>query len=336
MLIHRERIALILPNRIGDAILTLPVVKCLQALFAADTERPRQLELFCSVPVCEIFAACGTVPVQPLSWTIKARSWRAPPQWVFCLVASSQNFGFRGRRTGGLYQTNKRHVRYDEHLGFLHNDPLEPRLWRYLSEICQIPEYAARFFGIVSRLGYTADQVTVAFPWDCAGLPYQRKLFNFRSTAAEPYLLCCPEAAYGSTRNAYRRWPFEQYMALAEHAVTHSGATVVFIGLDPRPPISPHDRFVDLRGQLTVWELFQLAGGAAGYVGNDTGPLHIANLAGISTLGIYTQDGFHAPLFGGRNTVVIKPADARAAIPSLTALLASISGVPAAQAEMLD
>lgn len=96
-----------------------------------------------------------------------------------------------------------------------------------------------------------------------------------------------------------KRWPEAGFRALAER-ILHAGARVVFVG-------APEDRGVtrsvlaellagtaesdrailDLVGQLTLDELAELSRRAAVYVGNDTGPTHLAEAAGANVVMLF-------------------------------------------------
>jgi ADP-heptose:LPS heptosyltransferase len=136
-----------------------------------------------------------------------------------------------------------------------------------------------------------------------------------------------------------KRWPVESFRELARRIV-EAGGTVVLVGSeeerdallgfgslqrsalppavltscsgeasprgassqpptpDPRPPVP----IVDLVGQLTLDELAALARRAAVYVGNDTGPSHVAEAAGANVV----------MLFGPSDPIVYGPRCRRA------------------------
>jgi hypothetical protein len=320
--VKSERIALILPNRVGDAILALPLVLCLRDLVERSGTGDK-VEAFTAAPVIELFRSVGVAGVYPFDLAAKLKSWVSPPDKAFFLTASSKNFGFRSRDSYGLNQKNKPLVRYTHDLDFLRGTPIDPDLAAYLSGECRLPAYAIEMFGIMEHLGFGVKDVKAAFSFSRERLPIARSGFDAASGIVGPYLVCCMEAAYGKVRNnADRRWDAENYLKLAAWVVENYGCSVVFIGLDPEPQVPDNERFIDMRGKLTLFRLFQLMTGAAGYLGNDTGPLHLANLAGIPTVGVYSRDDYHAPLFGELNSVFLRPSGCEELQPALDRMLA--------------
>lgn len=321
-----ERIALILPNRVGDAILALPLVLCLRDLERRN-RAGRTVEAFTSAPVIEVFRSVGVAGVYPFGSASKLKSWISPPDKAFFLTASSKNFGFRSRVSYGLNQKNKLLVRYTHDLSFLRGKPIDPQLGEYLSNECRLPAYSIEMFGIMEHLGYGVEDIRAAFSFSRERVAPDRSRFDSRPDIVPPYLVCCMEAAYGKVRNnADRRWDTDNYLSLAAWLVERYGCSVIFIGLDREPQLPESERFLDLRGKLTLFQLFQLMAGAVGYLGNDTGPLHLANLAGIPSVGVYSRADYHAPLFGDLNRVFMNPSAPEELMPALDLICAAAVG----------
>lgn len=315
-----ERIALILPNRVGDAILALPILLCLRDL-AQVTGAGLTVEAFTAAPVIEVFRSVGVTGVYPFDLTAKLKSWIAPPDRAFFLTASSKNFGFRSCISYGLSQKNKPLVRYTHDFPYLLGKQVDPEIIEYLSGECTLPAYAVEMFGVLELLGYGVEDIRAAFSFSRQRLMLDRTGFD-AAPVIGPYLICCMEAAYGKVRNnADRRWDTANYLKLAEWLAERYGCAVVFTGLDREPQLPENERFVDMRGQLSLFRLFQLMAGAVGYLGNDTGPLHLANLAGIPTVGVYSRDDYHAPLFGELNSVFMRPSGYEELCPALDRML---------------
>lgn len=303
-----ERVAVVLPNRVGDAILSLPLVLCLRELAADCGSAGCRVEAVTFSPLLDVFGAVGVTGVTHMGVGAKLRSWLAPPDKAFFLIATSKNFGFHARSTYGLRQRNKLLSRYTHDLRCLRGEPLPAALGRYLTTECRLPPYSVQQFGVVMELGYSVEQILSTFSFSRRSLPVDRSRLATGQVVA-PYLVCCMEAAYGrGRRNDQRRWVAEHHLAVAKKLRERHGCRIAFIGLAADPPIPEQDGFLDLRGRLSLWQLFRLMAGAAGYVGNDTGPLHLANLAGIPSVGIYASEDHHAPLFGESNSVVMRPA----------------------------
>jgi heptosyltransferase III len=73
---------------------------------------------------------------------------------------------------------------------------------------------------------------------------------------------------------ADKTWPHEKFLALAQHLETHLGLEPVFIaGLEEN--LAPFSRYPCLEG-APLEELKSLLAGATLFIGNDSGPAHIA------------------------------------------------------------
>jgi ADP-heptose:LPS heptosyltransferase len=317
-----ERIAVILPNKLGDAILSLPLIFCLRGLTTAFGAPGSVIEVVTYLPIVEVFAAVGVKNVTQMSLATKLRSWLAPPDKAFFLIATSKNFGFHARCTFGRHQRNKI-VRYDYDLPCLGGEPLPTELNEYLITQCHLSRYAVRQFGIVLELGYSTEQILSTFTFSRQTLPFDRPKWTAARNIEAPYLICCMEAAGGKgQRNERRRWSAGHYLTLARQILEQYGYRIVFIGIAADPPVPVQDGFTDLRGRLSLWQLFQLMAGAAGYFGNDTGPMHMANLVGIPSVGVYPAgENDHDPLFGELNSAVMRPATPGDVYPAIQRMI---------------
>ena len=86
-----------------------------------------------------------------------------------------------------------------------------------------------------------------------------------------------------------RRWPFENYLALARRCL-EAGRRVVFVGAaqeafaKPRIAELRHPEAIDTIGTLSLPELVDVLAGAACVISNDTGPGHLALAVGAPTV----------------------------------------------------
>lgn len=307
---NNDKIAIILPNRVGDSILTLPLLVCLNNLISSYGPEGRTYRAYSAIPLGPVFEAVGEAGLMPMGWGAKIRSWVNPPDKAFFLIATTKNFAFSATEKYGIYQPNKPFVRYSHDLPSLIGNGPSPELRSYLLDRCQLNDYSINMFGVIEALGYSVQQVIESFSFSRDSLPVDRSSFNWQIPVQEPYVVCCMEAAYGSKiRNADRRWNSDHFLSIARRITDDYQCKVVFIGLDREPPLPQVDSFIDLRITLNLWQLFQLMSRASGYLGNDTGPLHLANLAGIPSVGIYARDDIRYPLFNDLNTVLVRPKD---------------------------
>ena len=104
-----------------------------------------------------------------------------------------------------------------------------------------------------------------------------------------PYVLLVPG---GSAHRPEKRWPVGSYTELARRLVA-KGVTPVLIGAGADAHATGTvDSFCagarDLTAETSFAEIVVLARGAAGAVGNDTGPMHIIATAGCPTVALYS------------------------------------------------
>ena len=121
---------------------------------------------------------------------------------------------------------------------------------------------------------------------------------------AEPYALLIPGA---SAHRPGKRWPVENYGALAK-ALVERGLGVAVIGGPGERPLADTIRAIvpealDLTGRTDFTQVAALGAKAALAVGNDTGPTHLVAAAGAPTLALFSGESDPA-LCGPRGTAV--------------------------------
>lgn len=91
----------------------------------------------------------------------------------------------------------------------------------------------------------------------------------------------------------HKRWPVERFTLLANHLVRKHRAAILLVGADT-DSADAHTIAgmmsadgMDLTGRLSLGELGALCEVADLYVGNDTGPTHVAAAVGCPTLAIF-------------------------------------------------
>lgn len=97
-------------------------------------------------------------------------------------------------------------------------------------------------------------------------------------------------------RNNWRNWPVEHYKPVIEY-LQNRGFAVVLTGgpADNERQIAQQinqqcgGQLLDLCGQTTLGELYALLSGARMLIAPDTGPAHMANLAGTPVVGLYAS-----------------------------------------------
>lgn len=96
-------------------------------------------------------------------------------------------------------------------------------------------------------------------------------------------------------------WPLEKYFELALK-LAEKDFLVMFSGTEPegflfRSGIPKHNNIIDLTGKLTLEQYMALITKSHALVACSTGPLHIAGLYGIRTIGLYSP---RKPIHPGR------------------------------------
>jgi ADP-heptose:LPS heptosyltransferase len=140
------------------------------------------------------------------------------------------------------------------------------------------------------------------------------------------YALLVPAS---SPHRLQKRWPVENYRALAEH-LADAGITPVVLGTPSEAPLATTigPAAIDLTGRTALSDLPSLARGAVVAIGNDTGPMHLAAVAGCPSLVLFSHDsdpGLCAPR-GPAVTVLRRPDLADLCISEVLAHLSRLVG----------
>jgi ADP-heptose:LPS heptosyltransferase len=105
----------------------------------------------------------------------------------------------------------------------------------------------------------------------------------------KPYILLIPGSA---PQHPEKRWPAVRYGALGLKLMKE-GYQVAVIGT--RAEADVIERVVkacpgitDLSGRTSLYDIASLARGAAGAIGNDTGPVHLVSLVGCPTVALFS------------------------------------------------
>ena len=103
-------------------------------------------------------------------------------------------------------------------------------------------------------------------------------------------------AIHAGAGNITKQWPEEHFIALIDLLVEQNGVNVMLVGGgdemkiadDLLAGIARPDRVASMVGQTTLTALPRLLAACALYIGNDSGPKHIAAALGVPTIGIHS------------------------------------------------
>jgi len=111
-----------------------------------------------------------------------------------------------------------------------------------------------------------------------------------------------------------RMWPLERYGKVAEDLAGRYNAKIIFVG-GPDEFLAVQElknglddkKIINLAGKTSIKQLFCLIGKCSIFIGNDSGPMHIAASMGVRTIGLF---GPNLPLrwrpFGKDNISIFK------------------------------
>ena len=231
---------------------------------------------------------------------------------MFFLETTTKNFGYCSKKSYGLSNIAKKHLHFSKELTFLDYESgennLPQELSNFLREECKLANYAISLFGVCLELGYTIQQIKETF--NLQPLNLEKFPVNYLSNAKDKYIVFCMEAANSRKGDAYRCWNEKYYFEIANKCYANFGLKSVFVGTNTTVQIPNENHLIDLRKKLNLYELATLLKSAEQYIGNDTGPLHIANLMQLKTVGIYFKEKTTinlSPIFRNLNTAIINP-----------------------------
>jgi lipopolysaccharide heptosyltransferase III len=250
---QHSRVAIIKLRSLGDCVLTTPAIALLK------NTRP-DLEIALCVEACfsEVFAG------NPAVNQILAPDWRAVRRWKPSLCVNLHG-GTRSQWITALSGARWR-------AGFAHHSTT-------LAYTFKIPR-AQQIMG-VSRRVHTAEHLASAF--FALGVPLsdvpRAQLFATEPPLKQRYAVLHPFASAPE-----KQWPPERFAEVARY-LKLSNITPVFLAarLDDPSPFRDH---TILQGSLA--EVKSMLSGAALFIGNDSGPAHMAAAFGIPSIVLFS------------------------------------------------
>ena len=92
---------------------------------------------------------------------------------------------------------------------------------------------------------------------------------------------------------ALKRWRPERYAKLADWLVAQKRAKIIFVGVDAEMPIIAEiqalmrEKSFNIAGKTSLTQLASILHVCQLFIGNDSGPMHLAAAVGIPTIGLY-------------------------------------------------
>ena len=107
------------------------------------------------------------------------------------------------------------------------------------------------------------------------------------------FLVCVAPGAAESAKA--RMWPFERYSELCDEIIAKYGAKIIFTGIPEendlvnsiQEKMENKAKAINAAGQINLNQLFYLISKCKLFIGNDSGPMHVAAAQGIKTLGLF-------------------------------------------------
>ena len=305
-----ETVDIILPSRIGDCILSLPSLLCLKQLIEKHPEKNLKITIFSTCKLTEILKKLKLFEVKQFSNIQKLRTFFNPSDKAVFLHTSMDNHGFFAKKTYGINITGKK-IHYQNDMPYLYVEQtykyLPEKLYKFLQEKFDFSVCVIAFFGMLLEIGFSVEEIIEAFNFNENSLNFETEITNWKPEI-QNYVVFCMEAAYGSKSDADRRFNEESYFEVAKNIYEKFGLKSTFIGINNKIKLREVNYIYDFRKKLDFSQLAQLMKFSEGYIGNDTGPLHLANLIKMQSLGIYSRETTmktYYPVFNNLNTQVL-------------------------------
>ena len=237
-----------------------------------------------------------------------------PADVAFFPETINTNWGYKAKVTYGLTNNCKKAIKFNNEMSFINlkkfREFLPAELISFLLDKCHLSLYSISLFGILLELGYTTKQITDTFKLSHNSLVLNNFNGFSHPVMKEKYVIFCMEAAYGRKGDAFRRWAENNYIKIANKCYEDFGFKSVFVGVNQNFKLPDKPNFIDLRKQVDLFQLAQVIKSSVYYIGNDTAPLHIANIMNRPSIGVYFREeslSEFSPVFPELNTRIFSP-----------------------------
>jgi len=309
MSIKSEKLDIVLPSRIGDCILSFPSMLCLKQLQQKIPSKNYDITLYSTNKLTDIIDALGLFPVQQFSNKRKLATLFNRPHHAAFLEPSSRNIGYMAKKTYGI-EVEGKNIKYSVNMQYLHVEKaaniLPAEFYDKLNIDYKFSRSTVSYFGLLLELGYSEDEILSCFDFSLNSLNFVKEITDWLPNL-ENYVVFCMEAAYGRKIDNDRRYKEEMYFDISDRIYEKYGFKSAYIGIDTNTSLPDKPNYADFRKQIDFSQIAKLMQLSKGYIGNDTGPLHLANLVKSKSIGIYarerTMDTYH-PVFNDINTMI--------------------------------
>ena len=305
---HPSRVLVKEVNWLGDLVISLPALKAVRRRFPGS-----HLAVLVKAELAGFFDGCD---------------------WIDEVIAYRRARGMRGLAMQSRIIAELRARRFD--LAILFPNSFSSALWTALGSVRRRAGYATDARGLLltdkarpdaatldgHQAGYWLGMVkqTVGAegdPADCmlTAAPGNRErmvatLAARRKSPGSRLIAIAPAAAYGPAKE----WPAEQYAALIDLLAAEGNAECVMVGAPAerqrceRIAALAHSGAIVTAGETGIGELIAMLSLCDGFVGNDSGPMHLAGALGVLTVALFgsTNPRRTGPL-GPRVNVIWRP-----------------------------
>lgn len=266
------------PNWLGDAVMALPAVRNLKTLVVKDP-----LTVATPAKLAALWEACPFVDrvialEDPRNIWTTMRQLR-PEKFASAVLLPNSLRAAAEARLSGISQCAG-YGKGGRSLLLTHAVPPPPR-----NPVRLHQRYY--YLDLATALGAPSDE----------SLPELRREPRPTGPVTRPVIAICPGAEYGPAK----RWPIENFVAVAKHFVEKHQARIVLLGAPGDTPVA--DEFMrqlpdseNRVGKTTLAEFMAALGSAQLVICNDSGAMHVASALGTPTVVIF---GSTEPLLTG-------------------------------------
>lgn len=309
-----QSIDIILSVRIGDSILSLPALVCLNQL-NKEFENNLKIKVLSRPAIQKLLSSLDLFSCTKMGLSEKIKSTVLPSDKAFFIEATTKNIGYKAKETFGLDNPHKKLLKFSQQMPYVRFENIKTILPKdlvsFLIDEKKLSYYSASLFGICLDLGYSTEQIVNTFEFSQNSINIKKftksKIKNLKENT---YLIFCMEAGYGKLDQKQRHWHQDSYLDIAKRCFKDYNLKAVFIGVDTEKNLPNEYYIIDLRGKLNLFDLACLTKQSVGYIGNDTGPLHIANLMKKPSVSMYFKENLmieSSPIFPELNAQVYMP-----------------------------